>query len=225
MNCCHNPCMASISLPAPLSPPSHRLPPPTLPDMFSPFFSPSFLSPPPARLQCTPSCGPGYRHRVVLCKSGESGETLPESKCPKQGRPTSRVRCNLQRCPPPQWVTGPWGEVRAASTTPTADLSETVQCVTFGDVCPDVCRGSQSSRSAYSKRVPLGHTRPVLAVCKKAFRFLSPSTFCSRNSDIKWLHLRLQRLLHSRFFACQGAAVLRVGKPNDLYCSAITHLY
>lgn len=63
-------------------------------------------------LQCTPSCGPGYRHRVVLCKSGESGDTLPESKCPKQGRPTSRVRCNLQRCPPPQWVTGPWGEVK-----------------------------------------------------------------------------------------------------------------
>ncbi|KAK7888871.1 hypothetical protein WMY93_024431 [Mugilogobius chulae] len=29
---------------------------------------------------------------------------------PKQGRPTSRVRCNLQRCPPPQWITGPWGE-------------------------------------------------------------------------------------------------------------------
>ena len=65
----------------------------------------------PLCLQCTPSCGPGYRHRVVLCKSGESGDTLPESKCPKQGRPTSRVRCNLQRCPSPQWVTGPWGEV------------------------------------------------------------------------------------------------------------------
>lgn len=63
-------------------------------------------------LQCTPSCGPGYRHRVVLCKSGESGDTLPDSKCPKHGRPTSRVRCNLQRCPPPLWVTGPWGEVR-----------------------------------------------------------------------------------------------------------------
>lgn len=51
---------------------------------------------------------------MVLCKSGESSDTLPESKCPKHGRPTSRVRCNLQRCPPPQWVTGPWGEVRQA---------------------------------------------------------------------------------------------------------------
>uniref|UniRef100_A0A8C6NY30 ADAM metallopeptidase with thrombospondin type 1 motif, 10 n=1 Tax=Nothobranchius furzeri TaxID=105023 RepID=A0A8C6NY30_NOTFU len=64
-------------------------------------------------LQCTPSCGPGYRHRVVVCKNGESGDTLPESKCPKHGRPTSRVRCNLQRCPPPRWVAGPWGECSA----------------------------------------------------------------------------------------------------------------
>lgn len=79
----------------------------------------NFLLPSPRHrsspsLQCTPSCGPGYRHRVVLCKSGESGDTLPESKCPKHSRPTSRVRCNLKRCPPPQWVTGPWGEVRGA---------------------------------------------------------------------------------------------------------------
>lgn len=71
-----------------------------------------FFSPSRSCLQCTPSCGPGYRHRVVLCKSGESSDTLPESKCSKHSRPTSRVRCNLKRCPPPQWVAGPWGEVR-----------------------------------------------------------------------------------------------------------------
>ncbi|MEQ2172049.1 hypothetical protein GOODEAATRI_016965, partial [Goodea atripinnis] len=59
---------------------------------------------------CPPDCGPGYRQRVVLCKSGESGDTLPDPKCPKHGRPTSRMRCNLQRCPPPLWVAGPWGE-------------------------------------------------------------------------------------------------------------------
>uniref|UniRef100_A0A8C6MJH1 ADAM metallopeptidase with thrombospondin type 1 motif, 10 n=1 Tax=Nothobranchius furzeri TaxID=105023 RepID=A0A8C6MJH1_NOTFU len=69
--------------------------------------------PPSPNLPCTPSCGPGYRHRVVVCKNGESGDTLPESKCPKHGRPTSRVRCNLQRCPPPRWVAGPWGECSA----------------------------------------------------------------------------------------------------------------
>lgn len=86
--------------------PSHRL---HLPPHV---FFPSFFLHLPLCPQCTPSCGPGYRHRVVLCKSGESGDNLPESKCPKHGRPTSRVRCNLQRCPPPQWVTGPWGEVR-----------------------------------------------------------------------------------------------------------------
>ncbi|KAL7828950.1 hypothetical protein SRHO_G00325840 [Serrasalmus rhombeus] len=62
--------------------------------------------------ECTPSCGPGYRQRVILCRSGEGGDTLDESECPKQSRPTTRMRCNLQRCPPPQWLTGPWSEVR-----------------------------------------------------------------------------------------------------------------
>uniref|UniRef100_A0A3Q2CTT1 ADAM metallopeptidase with thrombospondin type 1 motif, 10 n=1 Tax=Cyprinodon variegatus TaxID=28743 RepID=A0A3Q2CTT1_CYPVA len=78
--------------------------------------------------ECTPSCGPGYRHRVVLCKSGESGDTLPDSKCPKYGRPTSRVRCNLQRCPPPQWVTGPWGECSARCGL--GQEMRSVQCLT-----------------------------------------------------------------------------------------------
>ncbi|KAJ4943326.1 hypothetical protein JOQ06_005829, partial [Pogonophryne albipinna] len=78
--------------------------------------------------ECTPSCGPGYRHRVVLCKSGESGDNLPESKCPKHGRPTSRVRCNLQRCPPPHWVTGPWGECSARCGL--GQEKRMVQCLT-----------------------------------------------------------------------------------------------
>ncbi|XP_068446167.1 A disintegrin and metalloproteinase with thrombospondin motifs 10 isoform X1 [Clinocottus analis] len=78
--------------------------------------------------ECTPSCGPGYRHRVVLCKRGESGDNLPESKCSKHGRPTSRVRCNLQRCPPPQWVTGPWGECSARCGL--GQEMRSVQCLT-----------------------------------------------------------------------------------------------
>ncbi|XP_040039835.2 A disintegrin and metalloproteinase with thrombospondin motifs 10 isoform X1 [Gasterosteus aculeatus] len=78
--------------------------------------------------ECTPSCGPGYRHRVVLCKRGESGDNLPDSKCSKHGRPTSRVRCNLQRCPPPQWVTGPWGECSARCGL--GQEMRSVQCLT-----------------------------------------------------------------------------------------------
>lgn len=120
MNSCRNPLQGLNPSAIPLPPPSTSC----LPPLFLICFSPSFF--PSVCLQCTPSCGPGYRHRVVLCKSGESGETLPESKCPKQGRPTSRVRCNLQRCPPPLWVTGPWGEVRAAMTT-------------WSERCPLIC--------------------------------------------------------------------------------------
>ncbi|KAJ8418969.1 hypothetical protein AAFF_G00004680 [Aldrovandia affinis] len=77
--------------------------------------------------ECAPSCGPGYRHRVLLCKSGESGDTLPESHCPRLGRPTTRVRCNLQRCPPPQWVSGPWGE--CSSKCGLGQEMRSVQCL------------------------------------------------------------------------------------------------
>lgn len=62
-------------------------------------------------LQCTPSCGPGFRHRIVLCKSGDHSATLPTSQCYEGSKPPTSMRCNLRRCPPPRWVTGEWGEV------------------------------------------------------------------------------------------------------------------
>lgn len=61
--------------------------------------------------QCTPSCGPGFRHRIVLCKSGDHSATLPTSQCSEGSKPPTSMRCNLRRCPPPRWVTGEWGEV------------------------------------------------------------------------------------------------------------------
>lgn len=61
--------------------------------------------------QCTPSCGPGFRHRIVLCKSGDHSATLPTSQCYEGSKPPTSMRCNLRRCPPPRWVTGEWGEV------------------------------------------------------------------------------------------------------------------
>uniref|UniRef100_H3CXS6 ADAM metallopeptidase with thrombospondin type 1 motif, 10 n=1 Tax=Tetraodon nigroviridis TaxID=99883 RepID=H3CXS6_TETNG len=95
--------------------------------------------------ECTPSCGPGYRHRVVLCKSGESGDTLPESKCPKHSRPTSRVRCNLKRCPPPQWVTGPWGECSAKCGL--GQEMRAVQCLTHTGQLSNECLEHQRPAS------------------------------------------------------------------------------
>lgn len=69
------------------------------------------LTAPCLSLQCTPSCGPGFRHRIVLCKSGDHSSTLPTSQCPETSKPPTSMRCNLRRCPPPRWVTGEWGEV------------------------------------------------------------------------------------------------------------------
>ncbi|XP_077716331.1 A disintegrin and metalloproteinase with thrombospondin motifs 10 isoform X2 [Canis aureus] len=60
--------------------------------------------------ECTPSCGPGLRHRVVLCKSSDHRATLPPAHCPPAAKPPATMRCNLRRCPPARWVTGEWGE-------------------------------------------------------------------------------------------------------------------
>ncbi|XP_018110713.1 A disintegrin and metalloproteinase with thrombospondin motifs 10 isoform X1 [Xenopus laevis] len=63
--------------------------------------------------ECTPSCGPGYRHRVVLCRIGDQDTTLPHSHCQAMDKPATSMRCTLQRCPPSRWITGEWGECSA----------------------------------------------------------------------------------------------------------------
>lgn len=61
--------------------------------------------------QCTPKCGPGFKHRIVLCKSSDLSKTFPAAQCPEENKPPARIRCSLGRCPPPRWVTGDWGQV------------------------------------------------------------------------------------------------------------------
>ncbi|XP_028855606.1 A disintegrin and metalloproteinase with thrombospondin motifs 10 isoform X3 [Denticeps clupeoides] len=135
--------------------------------------------------ECMPSCGPGYRHRVVLCKKGESGITLPESECPKQSRPTSRVRCNLQRCPPPQWVTGPWGECFARCGL--GQEMRSVKCLTHtgqsSNECPEAQRPSATKqcRSKCDLNTPTENPEEckdvnTVAYCPLVLRF----KFCSR---------------------------------------------
>nr|XP_040146446.1 A disintegrin and metalloproteinase with thrombospondin motifs 10 isoform X4 [Ictidomys tridecemlineatus] len=63
--------------------------------------------------ECTPSCGPGLRHRVVLCKSADQRATLPPTHCPPAAKPPATMRCNLRRCPPARWVASEWSECSA----------------------------------------------------------------------------------------------------------------
>ncbi|XP_048832964.1 A disintegrin and metalloproteinase with thrombospondin motifs 10 isoform X1 [Brienomyrus brachyistius] len=134
--------------------------------------------------ECSSSCGPGYRHRVILCKRGESGDALPEAECLKSSRPTSRVRCNLQRCPPPQWVTGPWGECSAKCGL--GQEMRSVQCLMHTGHQSNEC--SETHRPAVMKqcesKCELGPTdNPeeckdvnTVAYCPLVLRF----KFCSR---------------------------------------------
>lgn len=66
----------------------------------------------PIFFQCTPKCGPGFKHRIVLCKSSDLLKTFPAAQCQEESKPPVRIRCSLGRCPPPRWVTGDWGQVR-----------------------------------------------------------------------------------------------------------------
>ncbi|XP_027020729.1 A disintegrin and metalloproteinase with thrombospondin motifs 10 isoform X1 [Tachysurus fulvidraco] len=135
--------------------------------------------------ECTPSCGPGYRQRVILCRSGESGETLAESDCPKHGRPTTRMRCNLQRCPAPQWLTGPWSECSAKCGM--GHQMRSVQCVSHTGLpsseCPELHRPvfMQQCRSKCDLSVTTDNLEEckdvnTVAYCPLVLRF----KFCSR---------------------------------------------
>ncbi|XP_053228401.1 A disintegrin and metalloproteinase with thrombospondin motifs 10 isoform X2 [Podarcis raffonei] len=78
--------------------------------------------------ECTPNCGPGFRHRIVLCKSGDHTSTLPTSQCPEDAKPPTSIRCSLRRCPPPRWVTGKWGECSGQCSF--GQQRRSVQCMT-----------------------------------------------------------------------------------------------
>lgn len=69
-------------------------------------------SAPPVSPQCTPKCGPGFKHRIALCKSSDLAKTFPPAQCSSHSKPPVRVRCSLGRCPPPRWTPGEWGQVR-----------------------------------------------------------------------------------------------------------------
>uniref|UniRef100_A0A7N5ZTY3 ADAM metallopeptidase with thrombospondin type 1 motif, 6 n=1 Tax=Anabas testudineus TaxID=64144 RepID=A0A7N5ZTY3_ANATE len=79
--------------------------------------------------ECTPKCGPGFKHRIALCKSSDLTKTFPSAHCPSHNKPPVRIRCSLGRCPPPRWIPGEWGQCSAQCGL--GQQMRTVQCLSY----------------------------------------------------------------------------------------------
>nr|XP_061800302.1 A disintegrin and metalloproteinase with thrombospondin motifs 6-like [Nerophis lumbriciformis] len=79
--------------------------------------------------ECTPKCGPGFKHRIALCKSSDLSVTFPPAHCPTHNKPPVRIRCSLGRCPPPRWIPGEWGQCSAQCGL--GQQMRTVQCLSY----------------------------------------------------------------------------------------------
>ncbi|KAL7847018.1 hypothetical protein SRHO_G00219980 [Serrasalmus rhombeus] len=94
--------------------------------------------------ECTPKCGPGFKHRIVLCKSSDLTKTFSPALCSDHNKPPVRIRCSLGRCPPPRWIPGEWGQCSAQCGL--GQQMRTVQCLSYtgqpSNECPETLRPS-----------------------------------------------------------------------------------
>ncbi|KAI2659974.1 A disintegrin and metalloproteinase with thrombospondin motifs 6 [Labeo rohita] len=92
--------------------------------------------------ECTPKCGPGFKHRIVLCKSSDLTKTFPPALCSDHNKPPVRIRCSLGRCPPPRWIPGEWGQCSAQCGL--GQQMRMVQCLSYtgqpSTECPESLR-------------------------------------------------------------------------------------
>ncbi|XP_025019092.1 A disintegrin and metalloproteinase with thrombospondin motifs 6 [Python bivittatus] len=134
--------------------------------------------------ECTPKCGPGFKHRIVLCKSSDLSKAFPAAHCPEENKPPVRVRCSLGRCPPPRWVTGDWGQCSAQCGL--GQQMRTVQCLSYtgqaSSDCPDTLR-PPSMQQCESKcdSTPISNAEECKDVNKVAYcPLVLKFKFCSR---------------------------------------------
>nr|XP_034956749.1 A disintegrin and metalloproteinase with thrombospondin motifs 6 isoform X5 [Zootoca vivipara] len=134
--------------------------------------------------ECTPKCGPGFKHRIVLCKSSDLSKTFPVAHCQEENKPPVRMRCSLGRCPPPRWVTGDWGQCSAQCGL--GQQMRTVQCLSYtgqaSSDCPDTVR-PPSMQQCESKcdSTPISNTEECKDVNKVAYcPLVLKFKFCSR---------------------------------------------
>uniref|UniRef100_A0AAQ4PMF6 ADAM metallopeptidase with thrombospondin type 1 motif, 6 n=1 Tax=Gasterosteus aculeatus aculeatus TaxID=481459 RepID=A0AAQ4PMF6_GASAC len=120
--------------------------------------------------ECTPKCGPGFKHRIALCKSSDL--------------PPVRIRCSLGRCPPPRWIPGEWGQCSAQcglgqqmrtvtclsyTGQPSGDCAESLRPATMQQ-CESKCDATPVSNGDECKDVN------KVAYCPLVLKF----KFCSR---------------------------------------------
>ncbi|XP_048706858.1 A disintegrin and metalloproteinase with thrombospondin motifs 6 isoform X3 [Caretta caretta] len=134
--------------------------------------------------ECTPKCGPGFKHRIVLCKSSDLSKTFPAAQCQEESKPPVRIRCSLGRCPPPRWVTGDWGQCSAQCGL--GQQMRTVQCLSYtgqaSSECPETVR-PPSMQQCESKcdSTPISNTEECKDVNKVAYcPLVLKFKFCSR---------------------------------------------
>ncbi|KAM6230791.1 A disintegrin and metalloproteinase with thrombospondin motifs 6 isoform 4-T8 [Porphyrio hochstetteri] len=134
--------------------------------------------------ECTPKCGPGFKHRIVLCKSSDLLKTFPAVQCQEESKPPVRIRCSLGRCPPPRWVTGDWGQCSAQCGL--GQQMRTVQCLSYtgqaSSECPETLR-PPSMQQCESKcdSTPISNTEECKDVNKVAYcPLVLKFKFCSR---------------------------------------------
>ncbi|XP_043909676.1 A disintegrin and metalloproteinase with thrombospondin motifs 10-like [Protopterus annectens] len=134
--------------------------------------------------ECTPNCGPGFRYRIVLCKSGDHSMTLPTSQCPQETKPSTSMRCHLRRCSPPRWVTGEWSE--CSSPCGFGQQMRSVQCLAYSGQpsteCPDSLRpGSMQQCESKCESEPTENPEECKDVNKVAYcPLVLKFKFCSR---------------------------------------------
>ncbi|XP_037341407.2 A disintegrin and metalloproteinase with thrombospondin motifs 6 [Pungitius pungitius] len=134
--------------------------------------------------ECTPKCGPGFKHRIALCKSSDLAKTFPPAHCPSHNKPPVRIRCSLGRCPPPRWIPGEWGQCSAQcglgqqmrtvaclsyTGQPSADCAESLRPATMQQ-CESKCDATPVSNGDECKDVN------KVAYCPLVLKF----KFCSR---------------------------------------------
>ncbi|XP_032885767.1 A disintegrin and metalloproteinase with thrombospondin motifs 6 [Amblyraja radiata] len=134
--------------------------------------------------ECTPKCGPGFKHRIVLCKSSDLSKTFPPFHCSNENKPPARIRCSLGRCPPPRWVMGEWGLCSAQCGL--GQQMRTVQCLSYtgqpSTECPEALR-PPSMQQCESKcdATPVANAEECKDVNKVAYcPLVLKFKFCSR---------------------------------------------